>query len=206
MLKALTPPQTKRGAVLIDPSYEETRDYSDAADTILAVHKKWSNGIIMLWYPLLVHREGEINAMLDRITEGARLVNQNVELADLRLEDIPDENNYYFMHLYRNGVGYRWAVMSDRENPGAELQQLFSCTTKRDMDAGTGSDVLFEGDQMRLEVRSIDRPVYDYLYSLQLMNNTGTNPIANFSDGLLGYFSAYQVDVRDIEFCVDSIR
>ncbi|MGX8696700.1 MAG: hypothetical protein ACSW8D_09965, partial [Prevotella sp.] len=66
--------------------------------------------------------------------------------------------------------------------------------------------VLFEGDLMRLEVRSIDRPVYDYLYSLQLMNNTGTNPIANFSDGLLGYFSAYQVDVRDIEFCVDSIR
>ena len=134
------------------------------------------------------------------------VVTEKMLFADLRLEDIPDENNYYFMHLYRNGVGYRWAVMSDRENPGAELQQLFSCTTKRDMDAGTGSDVLVEGDLMRVEVRSIDRPVYDYLYSLQLMNNTGTNPIANFSDGLLGYFSAYQVDVRDIEFCVDSIR
>ena len=72
MLTALTPPATKRGAVLIDPSYEETADYLQAADTITAVHKKWSNGIIMLWYPLLAHREGEIESMLDRITEGAR--------------------------------------------------------------------------------------------------------------------------------------
>ena len=86
MLTALTPPVTKRGAVLIDPSYEETSDYIDAADTICAVHKKWTNGIIMLWYPLLVHREGEIEAMLDRITEGARALNSNIEIADLRLE------------------------------------------------------------------------------------------------------------------------
>lgn len=86
MLTALTPPVTKRGAVLIDPSYEETSDYIDAADTICAVHKKWTNGIIMLWYPLLAHREGEIEAMLDRITEGARSLNSNIEIADLRLE------------------------------------------------------------------------------------------------------------------------
>ena len=86
MLSALTPPVTKRGAVLIDPSYEETSDYFDAADTICAVHKKWSNGIIMLWYPLLAHREGEIEAMLDRICESARAQNQNIEIADLRFE------------------------------------------------------------------------------------------------------------------------
>ena len=86
MLMALTPPVTKRGAVLIDPSYEETSDYNDAADTICAVHKKWTNGIIMLWYPLLAHREGEIETMLDRITEGARALNSNIEIADLRLE------------------------------------------------------------------------------------------------------------------------
>ena len=86
MLKALTPPVTKRGAVLIDPSYEEASDYELAADTILAVHKKWTNGIIMLWYPLLAHREGEIEAMLDRITEGARAINQHIEISDLRLE------------------------------------------------------------------------------------------------------------------------
>ena len=86
MLTALTPPVTKRGAVLIDPSYEETSDYIDAADTICAVHKKWTNGIIMLWYPLLAHREGEIQSMIERITESARILNSNIEIADLRLE------------------------------------------------------------------------------------------------------------------------
>ena len=93
MLRALTPPATKRGAVLIDPSYEEASDYEKAADTINAVCKKWTNGIIMLWYPLLAHREGEIDAMLDRITEGARAINQNIEIADLRLEVFDKEQH-----------------------------------------------------------------------------------------------------------------
>ena len=98
MLTALTPPATKRGAVLIDPSYEETADYVQAADTITAVHKKWSNGIIMLWYPLLAHREGEIESMLDRITEGARAQNSNIEIANLQLE-VFDKNEHKEMSL-----------------------------------------------------------------------------------------------------------
>lgn len=93
MLKALTPPATKRGAALIDPSYEEVNDYKIAADTICAVHKKWSNGIIMLWYPLLAHRESEIEGMVNQITNEARAQNANIEIADLRLE-VFDKNEH----------------------------------------------------------------------------------------------------------------
>lgn len=85
MLKALTPPATKRGAVLIDPSYEETEDYEEVAKTVIQVHKKWSNGIIMIWYPLLAHRQSEIDMMIERITEAARMQNQNIEISDLQL-------------------------------------------------------------------------------------------------------------------------
>ncbi|MCR4580850.1 MAG: 23S rRNA (adenine(2030)-N(6))-methyltransferase RlmJ [Treponema sp.] len=85
MLKALTPPATKRGAVLIDPSYEENADYIDAAKTITAVHKKWSNGIIMLWYPLLAHRESDIEGMINEITSFAGKQNPHIEISDLRL-------------------------------------------------------------------------------------------------------------------------
>ena len=104
MLKALTPPATKRGAVLIDPSYEEASDYQIATDTILAVHKKWSNGIVMLWYPLLSHRQGEIESMLDRITEGARAQNANIEIVNLQLEAF-DKNEHKEVSLeeYRAG-------------------------------------------------------------------------------------------------------
>ena len=56
MLSALTPPMTKRGMAIIDPSFEETQDFSDCADTICAVHQKWAGGILALWYPLLEHR------------------------------------------------------------------------------------------------------------------------------------------------------
>lgn len=85
MLKALTPPFTKRGAVLIDPSYEESEDYEIAGKTICEVFKKWSNGIIMLWYPLLAHRETEITSMIENIEKDVRQVNENTEIVNLQL-------------------------------------------------------------------------------------------------------------------------
>lgn len=106
MLKALTPPATKRGAALIDPSYEEASDYTMAADTICTVHKKWSNGIIMLWYPLLAHRESEIEGMINQITNQARSQNPNIEIADLQLQ-VFDKNEHKEVSLeeFRAGEG-----------------------------------------------------------------------------------------------------
>ena len=85
MLKALTPPVTHRGAALIDPSYEESDDYEQAASAICAVHKKWTNGIIMLWYPLLAHRDSEIKSMLTQITDFVKAVNANTEVNQFEL-------------------------------------------------------------------------------------------------------------------------
>ena len=85
MINAMTPPVTKRGGVLIDPSYEESQDYIDAAESIIKVHKKWSNGIILLWYPLLEHREKEIEKMLGSITQAAHSVNENTEIVNFQL-------------------------------------------------------------------------------------------------------------------------
>ena len=89
----------------------------------------------------------------------------------------------------RNGgdLGYRWAVMKDDTNPNKELQQLFTFFRKGEH----GSDVLVEGERLRVVVRAIDERAYDYLYSMQQMENTNTNPIDNFTGGCLGYFSAY---------------
>lgn len=85
MIKALTPPKTKRGGVLIDPSYEETQDYIDAAQTILSINKKWNNGIILLWYPLLNHRKAEIDNMLNSIISGCKANNPSVEISNFQL-------------------------------------------------------------------------------------------------------------------------
>ena len=79
-LIAQTPPKIKRGAVLIDPSYEETADYEAVKKTVIAVHKKWSVGIIMIWYPLLAHRAAEIENMLESIIAAAKVQNANTNI------------------------------------------------------------------------------------------------------------------------------
>ncbi len=134
-----------------------------------------------------------------------KVLSERMLFADLRLQDTPSENSYYFMHIYRNNVGYRWAVMTDEKNKNKELQQLFQCSTKRDMDKGD-EDALRDGDKIRLEVRAIDRASYDYLYSMQVMDNAGTNPIENFTGGCLGYFSAYHVVTVNTVFHVADIE
>jgi hypothetical protein len=118
---------------------------------------------------------------------------------DLKIDDISGQNNYYFMHIYRNGIGYRWAVMDDSHNPGSELQQLFSCTTERNLDKND-DDGLKDGDLIHVEIRSIDRRTYDYFYSMQVMQNSGTNPVQNYTGGCLGYFSACNIITYDTTF------
>ena len=103
MIKALTPPATKRGAVLIDPSYEENQDYVDATKTICQINKKWSNGIILLWYPLLVHRQSEIEAMISTITDSVKSVNENTEISNLQLTVYPKEKTD-LPRLYGSGM------------------------------------------------------------------------------------------------------
>jgi 23S rRNA (adenine2030-N6)-methyltransferase len=55
-LKALVPPSSKRGLVLIDPSYEIKTEYKLVIDRVIAAHKKFSHGIYAIWYPVVDRR------------------------------------------------------------------------------------------------------------------------------------------------------
>lgn len=125
-----------------------------------------------------------------------KIVTETYQMGELLLQDIPNEDNWYFMHIYRNKAGYRWAVKRDDQNPNGELQQLFSFAREDSDD----KDLLNENDQLHIEIRAIDQKTYDYLYSMQIMDNTGTNPLKNFTGGCLGYFSAYSQITYDCIF------
>lgn len=56
MAKALTPPDPRRGLMLIDPSWEVRDDYVRLAKLLPLLHRKWGVGIVMLWYPILADR------------------------------------------------------------------------------------------------------------------------------------------------------
>lgn len=67
-LKSLLPPPTRRGIVIIDPSYENKNDYRN---TLLALNEgltRFATGCFALWYPLTQRREAHETARsLERI-------------------------------------------------------------------------------------------------------------------------------------------
>lgn len=55
MALSRTPPDPRRGLMLIDPSYEVKTDYDRIPDLIAKLHRKWNVGVVMLWYPILTN-------------------------------------------------------------------------------------------------------------------------------------------------------
>jgi 23S rRNA (adenine2030-N6)-methyltransferase len=53
VLNAVLPPTPNRGAVLIDPPYEQVCEYQQVIDAVTKAIKRWPIGIYMIWYPLL---------------------------------------------------------------------------------------------------------------------------------------------------------
>ena len=51
-LKAHLPPKERRGLVLIDPAYEHRDEAIRMIKGLQIAHKRWSNGIFMLWFPI----------------------------------------------------------------------------------------------------------------------------------------------------------
>lgn len=56
-LKALLPPPPRRGLVLIDPSYEDKRDYAQVVAALKDGLQRFATGSFMVWYPLLQKNE-----------------------------------------------------------------------------------------------------------------------------------------------------
>ncbi len=58
-LRSVLPPPSRRGLVLIDPSYEDKRDYARARATLEDALQRFATGVYALWYPIVQRRESE---------------------------------------------------------------------------------------------------------------------------------------------------
>jgi len=76
-LKALLPPPPRRALVLMDPSYEDKRDYARVVESLKDSLTRFATGTYALWYPLLQRPEAL------RLPE--RLHALRVEWLDVRL-------------------------------------------------------------------------------------------------------------------------
>jgi len=66
-LNASMPPKPNRGMVLIDPPYEQAKEYRQVSEAVANAVKKWPSGVFCIWYPLLSperidRRSGEVEA------------------------------------------------------------------------------------------------------------------------------------------------
>ncbi len=80
-LSAVLPPSSRRGLVLIDPSYEEKSDYVQVVAVLKEALKRFATGIYMVWYPLLQRPEARGFAeSLERMAQAQGIDWLNVSL------------------------------------------------------------------------------------------------------------------------------
>jgi 23S rRNA (adenine2030-N6)-methyltransferase len=69
-LKALLPPPSRRGLILIDPSWEEKDEYETIPQALSAAVKRFPQGMYILWYPLLAVPKTAAGEMLPETLMG----------------------------------------------------------------------------------------------------------------------------------------
>ncbi len=118
-------------------------------------------------------------------------------------DDAPDIN-YYYYRVSRNGKLFKWNVVKvlDSDSRSTEFDiSLMSRDKAEKNDPDDYDSIIFEDDEMTIEVRAIDLRTYDYLFSAKLSGQNSSNPINNFNvDCVLGYFSAYYKASKTFKF------
>lgn len=88
-LKGLMPPPSRRGLVLIDPSYEDKQDYRYLETTMEEALQRFATGCYAIWYPCLSRRESV--ALPDHIKKIAAAHKRSWLHVELRVENAPKE-------------------------------------------------------------------------------------------------------------------
>lgn len=89
-LKAWLPPAERRGVVLIDPPFEEKGEFRALLAGLKAAHRRWANGIFLIWYPVKERRP--VDRFLDSLAASGILRILSVSLR-LRGGDDPERLN-----------------------------------------------------------------------------------------------------------------
>ena len=88
-LKGLLPPPSRRGLVLIDPSYEDKQDYRYLELAMEEALQRFATGCYAIWYPVLPRRESA--ALPDRLKKIAAVHKRSWLHTELRVEHAPGE-------------------------------------------------------------------------------------------------------------------
>ena len=88
-LKGLLPPPSRRGLVLIDPSYEDKQDYRYLEVAMEEALQRFATGCYAIWYPILSRRESA--GLPDHLKKIAANHKRSWLHTELRIENAPGE-------------------------------------------------------------------------------------------------------------------
>ena len=88
-LKGLLPPPSRRGLVLIDPSYEDKQDYRYLESAMEEALQRFATGCYAIWYPVLSRRESA--SLPDRLKKISANHKRSWLHTELRVENAPGE-------------------------------------------------------------------------------------------------------------------
>ena len=88
-LKGPLPPPSRRGLVLIDPSYEDKQDYRYLETAMEEALQRFATGCYAIWYPILSRRESA--SLPDRMKKITANHKRSWLHTELRVENAPGE-------------------------------------------------------------------------------------------------------------------
>jgi hypothetical protein len=120
-----------------------------------------------------------------------------IKYVKIQFKDPEGKNNYYRFVQTINGTEYNDIIIdNDQLRDGNNITQEIVRIDPR----------LKTGDNITMELQTIDKNVFSYFAQLNQISGHGfggqsaspANPISNFNNGALGYFSAYSVRSKRI--------
>ena len=142
-MSALVPPEPKRGLLLMDPSYEVDSDYINVMDSLREAHRRWTSGIICLWYPLLKRRQAETAELKAALADCAAKTPSSFMTAELLVDSEENETGLYGSgmavinppwHLddsMRKTLPYLASVLAARQTAAAPNDKVFADTSAK---------------------------------------------------------------------------
>jgi hypothetical protein len=113
------------------------------------------------------------------------------------MRDPADKENFYRIKYYVNG-----SPVDNTREISLYSDKLFDGKV---VGLGQRSLVFSEDDTLTVELQAIDKATYDYFTTLESISGnvleqsaSPSNPISNFNNGALGYFSAYSYDRKTL--------
>ena len=183
----------------------KARYFEETAPGTYTLEKIWA--IAGYWYILDVEYEGVTYTARSFMNEPVPIVDLSFSYVDgfgffdsgykvkCYIRDPAGIENYYRLKYYVNGK-----PMNDKDEISLFSDQLFDGKV---IALGQRSMVFEETDTLTIELQSIDKATYNYFSTLESISGieairsaSPANPISNFNNGALGYFSAYSYDRR----------